>query len=48
MALGLMVSDKKTFFYVCPYLSLRKACDPGDGAPFGPRGIIWTYVVEDH
>ena len=38
-ALGLMVSDKK-IFYVSPYISLSKACDPWGVAIFGPRGLI--------
>ena len=43
-----MVSDKMDFFNVFPYISLFKICDPRGGAIFGPRGIIWTNLVEVH
>ena len=42
-----MVSDKK-IFYVSPYISLSKACDPWGVAIFGPRGLISTNLVEVH
>ena len=32
-------------FFMCPYLSLCKPCDPG-WVIIGPRGIILTNVVE--
>ena len=48
MALSLMVSDKKIFFDVFPYISQCKICDPQGGANFSPRGIISANLVEVH
>ena len=31
---------QEDFFYVSPYISLSKACDPSGLAIFGPRGLI--------
>ena len=39
-ALGLVVSEKKTFFYVFPIVSLW--------AIFDPRGMICRIYTEDH
>ena len=38
----------RRIFHVHPYISLFKACDPWNGAIFGPRGIIWTSLVDVH
>ena len=46
-ALGLVVSDKK-IFSCFPSLNLWKTCDPWGGTIFGPRGIIWTNLVDVH
>ena len=45
-ALGLVVSDKKIFFHVAPYIYVKH--DPQGGAIFCPRGLIWTNYVEVH
>ena len=37
---------RQDFFNVFHYISLWKTCDPQVGAIFGPRGIIWTHLVE--
>ena len=37
---------QRRFFLVFSYISLCKTIDPRDGAIFGPRGIIWTNLVE--
>ena len=35
-------------FFVSPYISLCKACDPQGGVIFGPWGIIQINLVEVH
>ena len=40
-----MVSDK-TIIHVFHHISLCLACDPLDGAIFGPSGMIWTNLVQ--
>ena len=37
---------QEDFFHVSPYISLCKACDPKIGVIFGPRGIIYTNLLE--
>ena len=38
----------RRFFQCFSYISLCKTCDPRGGPIFGPRGIIWTNLVEVH
>ena len=39
---------QEDLFYVSPYISLCKACDPWGVAIFDPRGLIRTKLVEVH
>ena len=41
----LMVSDKKIFRCIFPYISQCKICDPRGRAIFGPRGIIHKVML---
>ena len=40
-----MVLDKIFFFKYFPFKPI-KSCEPGGGAIFDPRDIIWTNFVE--
>ena len=47
-ALGLVVSEKKIFFYVFSHCMSMGANDPRGGAIFNPRGMIGRIYKEDH
>ena len=47
-ALGLVVSEKKIFFYVFSHCKSMAAIDPRGGAIFDPRGMIGMIYIEDH
>ena len=45
---GLMVSEKKNFFFVFPNINLLGANHPQDVASLGPRGLTGRIFVGDH
>ena len=47
-AIGLVVSEKKIFFFKTSHCKSMGAKDPRGGAIFDPRGMIGRIYKEDH